>query len=321
MELKELEKSNHRQEATGEVEEHHEQVVNGQTSVNNRKRKKSDQQESSGTHVRESDGEIKKKKKTKKSKKDWTAVEAVTRPDNVDANDVRKREKKKKKKKKKRSEIDSDPGKSNDRDSFSSQINESRIDPPFEPNDKKIKRKRKRECLTEFSKRTVINKGKHSAKASKSHKRRDRETHDEMQESFSRNGRIENIHTLNSVESSNSIQTTNTCNLEISPRTSSQSSTHVSKKSSQSGKRSAKESQKLKMRKKKTKGLKSAKAASEGNILNGNNNGTEVRRERVEPIPTMDEAKLKEAVEISDKIHETWTISKGRLQALAEEGK
>jgi len=158
-------------------------------------------------------------------------------------------------------------------------------------------------------------------KKSKSQNRKDRETRDELQESiFSCDGGIENLHASNSLESINLIPTTNTFSFETSPRGSPQSSTHVSKKSSQSGKESAKESQKLKMRKKRTKDLKSTKLASTDNILNSNDNGTVVVRERAEPTLKMDETKLREAVKISNKIHETWTLSKERLQALAEEG-
>ena len=323
--LKELKKSNDKQEAVGEVEElHHEQVVNGQTSVNNRKRKKSDQQKSCDTHVAKRDSELKKKKKRKKSKEDWTVIEAVTRHDSVDANEVRKRvkEKKKKKRKKKRLESHFHAGNSNERESFSTLFIESRIDPPIMSNNKEKTKKRKRECLTEFSGGTV-NKSKHSAKTSKPQKRRDRELRDEMRESnFSCNGRTENLQALNSLESSNLIPTTNTStfSFETSPRSSPQSSMHVSKKSSQSGKELAKENQKLKTRKKRTKDLKSTKASSTDNILNSNSNGTVVVRERAEPTLNMDKAKLREAVKISNKIHETWTISKERLEALAKEG-
>lgn len=273
--LKDLEKSNDKHEAVGEIEGlHHEQVVSGQTSVNNRKRKKSDQRESSHTHETKRDSELKKKKKRKKSIEDWTDIEAVTRHDNVNLNEVRKKEKKKKKKKKKRRlEIDFEAGNSNDRESFTTRFNKPTIDPPIVSNNKESKKKRKWECLTEFSEETV-KKGKQNLhQTSKSQKRRDRET-----------------------------------------------STHVSKKSSQSGKKSTKQDQKLKMRKKRTKDLKSSVDVSKDNFLNGNNNATEVMKERVEPTLKMDEAKLREAVKISNKIHETWTLSKERLQALAEEG-
>ena len=320
--LNELEKSSVRHEVVGEVEElHYEQVVKGQTSVNNRKRKKSDQPENSDT---KGDSEIKKKGKMKKSKEDGTAIEAVTRHDNVNANEVRKREKKKKKKKKKkkikRLESDFDAGNSDGRERFSTQFNESRIDPPIMSNNKE--KKRKRECLTDLP--GIVKKGKHSPKTSKFQKRRDREACDKMQESnFSCNGRIENLHTSNSVKSSNLTATTNTfkTSFEASPGSTPQSSTHVSKKSLQSGKESAKENQKLKTRKKRTKDQKSTKPTSTDNILNDNDNGTEVVKERAEPTLKIDEAKLKEAVKISNRIHETWTLSKERLQALAEEGK
>lgn len=321
--LKDLEKSNDKHEAVGGIEGlHHEKFVNGQTSVNNRKRKKSDQRESSHTHETKRDSELKKKKKRKKSIEDWTDIEAVTRHDNVNLNEVRKKEKKKKKKKKKRRlEIDFEAGNSNDRESFTTRFNKPTIDPPIVSNNKESKKKRKWECLTEFSEETV-KKGKQNLhQTSKSQKRRDRETCDETRgRNFSCNGRIENVHTSNSVESSTLTRTTNTCSFEISPRSSPQSSTHVSKKSSQSGKKSTKQDQKLKMRKKRTKDLKSSVDVSKDNFLNGNNNGTEVMKERVEPTLKMDEAKLREAVKISNKIHETWTLSKERLQALAEEG-
>lgn len=318
--LKELEKSNDKHETKSEVKEpHNEQVFNGQTLTNNRKRKKCDERESSHTRVTKRGGELKKKKKRKKSKEDLTVIKAVARHDNVDVNEVRKRDKKKEKKKKeKRLEMDSDAGNSNDRQISSSRFSDSRIDPQIVP--KEIKRKRKRDCLTELSEAT-FKKSKHSAKISKSQKHSDKETRDDMRESnFSCNGRIENMHTSNSMESSNFIQTTNTSSFEISPRNSTQSSTHVSKKSSRSGKESTKESQKPKKRKKKTRDLKSTKPSSKDNLLNGNNDGTEVVRERVEPMLKMDEAKFREAVKISNKIHETYTLSKERLQALAEEG-
>ena len=316
--LKELEKSNDKHEAKSEVKElHNEQVVNGQTSVNNRKRKKSDEEESSHTHVTKRDGEFKKKKKRKKSKEDLTVIKAVARHDNVDTNEVRKRDKKKKKKKKeKRLEMDSDAGNSSDRQISSSWVSESRIDPQIVPKEIKRKTKRKKECLTELSEAT-FKKSKHSAKISKSQKHSDKETRDDMRESnFSCNGRLKNVHTSNSMESSN------TSSFEMSPRSSTQSSTHVSKKSSRSGKELTKENRKLKKRKKRTRDLKSTKPSSEDNLLNGNNDGTEVDviRERVEPILEMDEAKFREAVKISNKIHETYTLSKERLQALAKEG-
>lgn len=332
--LKELEKSSDKHEAMGkkhqamdEVEGlHYEQVVNGQTSVNKGKRKKSDLEESYDTHVTKRDSELKKKKKRKKSREDWRAIEAETRHDNVDANEVRKREKKKKKKKRLESEFNA--GNSNGLESLSPQFNEARTDPPVMSNNKEKKRKRKRECLTEFSEGTV-KKFKHSAKTSKSQKHRDRETPDKMRDSnFSFNGRID-LHASISVESSNLIPTTNTCTcassfeIPISPRSSPQASTHVYKKSLQSGKDSAKEDQKLTTRKKRPKDLTSTKAlhVSADDTLNSNDNGTEVVRERAEPTLTMDKAKLREAVKISNKIHETWTLSKQRLQALAEEGK
>ena len=190
-------------------------------------------------------------------------------------------------------------------------------------------RKRKRECLTEFSEGTV-NISKHSAKTSKSQKHRDRETTDKIQDSnFSCNGRTENLHASISVESNNLIPATNTCtcassfeiHVNVSPESSSQSSVHVYKKSLQSGKDSAKENPKLKARKKKIKDLRSTKASSADNILNSNDNGTEFVKERAEPTLTMDESKLREAVKICNKIHETWTLSKQRLQELAKEGK
>ena len=323
--LKELEKSSVKHEAVGEVEEpHYEQVVNGRTSVNNRKRKKSDQPET-GTHLTKRDRELslKKKEKSMKSKEDWKVIEAANRHDNVNANEVRKTKKKKKKKKKKEKikRLEFDAGNSNGRERFTRQFIESGIDPPIVSDNKE--KKRKRECLTELPERT-IKKGKKSAKTSKSQKRRDRETCDEIQESnFSSNGRTENLHTSNSVESSNLIQTTSTftSSFETSPGNSPQSSTHVYKKSSHSGKESAKENQKRKTRKEKTKDQKSAKPSSTDNILNSNDNGTEVVRERAEPTLKMDEAKLREAVKISNRIHETWTLSKEKLQALAEEGK
>ena len=329
--LKELEKSSDKHEAMGkkhqamnEVEEpHNEQIVNGQTSVNKRKRKQSDLEESYDTHVTKRDGELKKKKERKKLREDWTAIEAETRHDNVDANEVRKREKKKKKK---RLESDFNAGKSNGLENFSPQFNESRTDPPVMSNNKE--KKRKRECLAEFSEGTV-KKFKHSAKTSKSQKHRDRETADKMRDSnFSFNGKID-LHAPISVESSNLIPTTNTCTCAsssekpVSPRSSPQSSTHVYNKSLQSGKDSAKENQKLTTKKKRPKDRKSTKAlhVSADDTLNSNDNGAEVVRERAEPTLTMDKAKLREAVKISNKVHETWTLSKQRLQALAEEGK
>ena len=269
------------------------------------------------------DSEIKKKEKMKKSKEDGTAIEAVTRHENVNANEVRKRENKKKKKKKKIKRLESDfnAGNSDGRERFLTQFNESRIDPAIMSNNKE--KKRKRECLTELPE-GIVKKGKHSPKTSKFQKRRDREARDRVQESnFSCNGRIENLHTSNSVKSSNLTATTNTFTsiFETSPGSTPQSSTHVSKKPLQSGKESAKENQKLKTRKKKTKDQKSTKPTSTDNIVNDNDNGTEVVKERAKPTLKMDEAKLKKAVKISNRIHETWTLSKERLQALAEEGK
>lgn len=333
--LKELEKSSDKHEAMGEkhgamgeVEKpHREEVVNGQTSVNNRKRKRSDQHESSDTHVTKKDSESKKKKKRKTSKEDWTVTEAETRHDNVDTNEVRKREKKKKTKKRLKSDFNA--GNSSGRESFSPQLNESRTDPPVMSNIKEKNRKRERECLTEFSEGTVKIR-KHSAKTSKSQKHRDRETPDKIQDSnFSCNGRTENLHASISVESNNLIPATNTCtcassfeiHVNVSPKSSSQSSVHVYKKSLQSGKDSAKENPKLKARKKKVKDMRSTKASSADNILNSNDNGTEFVKERAEPTLTMDESKLREAVKICNKIHETWTLSKQRLQELAKEGK
>lgn len=320
MALKELEKSNDKHEAKSEVKEpQNEQVVNGQTLTNNRKRKKSDEQESSHTHVTKRGGELKKKKKRKKSKEDLQVIKAVARHDNVDVNEVRKRDKKKEKKKKeKRLEMDADAGNSNDRQISSSRFSESRIDPQIVP--KEIRRKRKKDGRTELSE-VMFKKGKHSAKISKSQEGSDKETHNDIEESnFSCNGRKENIHTSNFMESSNLIQTTNTSRFEISPRSSTQSSTHVSKKSSRSGKESTKESQKLKKRKNRTRDLESTKTSSKDNRLNGNNDGTEVIRERVVPMLKMDEAKFREAVKISNEIHETYTLSKERLQALAKKG-
>ena len=331
--LKELEKSSDKHEAMGEKHQamdeieglHYEQVVNGQTSINKRKRKKSDLEESYDTHVTERDSELKKKMKRKKSREEWPAMEAETRHDNVDANEVRKIEKKKKKK---RLESDFNVGNSNGLEGFSPQFNESRTDPPVMSNNKEKKRKRKRECLTEFSEGTVKN-FKHSAKTSKSQNHRGRETPDKMRDSnFSFNGRID-LHASISVESSNLIPTTNTCTcassleIPISRRSSPQSSTYVYKMSLQSGKDSAKEDQKLTTRKKRPKDLTSTRAlhVSADDTLNSNDNGTEAVRERAEPTLTMDKAKLREAFKISNKIHETWTLSKQRLQALAEEGK
>ena len=329
--LKELEKSSDKHEAMGEkhgamgeVEEpHYEQVGNGQSSgkyYNNRKRKRSDQHESSDTHVTKTDSELKKRKK---SKEDWTVIEEETSHDNADANEVRKREKKKEK----RLESYFDAGNSNARESFSPQFNESRTDTSVMSNKKEKKRKRK--CLIEFSE-GIVKKGKHSAKTSESQEHRDRETTDMIRDSnFSCNGRTENLPASVSVESSNLIPTTNTCTcsctssfeIPASPRSSSQSSSYVYKKSLQSGKDSAKENQKLKVRKKRSEDLKSTRASSvDDNILNSNDNGTAAKKERAEPTLTMDEAKLREAIKISNKIHETWTLSKQRIQELAKEG-
>ena len=299
--LKELEKSTDKHQEVGELGELHQE----QDLADNRiKLKKSDEQE------KKRDKKLRREKKKKKTLEDLTMIDH----DRADVREVRKK-KKKKKKERRHLKIDVGAVNSGGREGFKSQYDKLRVsDSSVVSSNKEIKKKRKRESLTEFSE-GAVKKSKHSVKTSKSHKDRDKEKFEEMHGIISSEQRTENVDA--SLESSTLEQRTHSS--EISPKT-----THHSKKSSLSGKDHASKGKDRhqKKRKKEKDNVTMTTAMNGNNLVNGNN--TEVVKSRVEPTDTLnikiDKEKQREATVISNRIHETWTLPEERLKKLAEEG-
>ena len=300
--LRELEeKNNEKHQAVGELAERY-----GGEVENSR--------ESSHKHGNKRDKELKRKKK-KRTKTTETALE--TRHDHL-ADEERK--KTKKVKKRKRKEIDVDATNSDDRESCKTKLQKPRTDPQTVSNNKEVKKKRKREYLSEFSEEDV-KKIKHactcSVQTTESEKHRHEEKCGEIY--ISCNQRTENAHT--SVESSTLERSR--YSYAISPSGSSlQSSTRHSKKAS--GKVCTKEGHKKKEKRRNKLKMREDLTANKVDLADGNDNKTDVIESVVEPsfISTinMDKAKLREATVISNIIHETKRVSKERLQALAKQG-
>ena len=320
--LKELEKSTDKQQAVAELgEQHYERNVIDHASVNNQKRKKHDERDRYHKREKKRDKKLRKTEKRNKTMEDLTTIEAVTKHDHANVSEVRK-----KTKKKKRRHLDSDAeaANSSDRERCTTQFDKSRVtESSIVSSNNEIKKKRKRKSVTEFSERAV-KKSKQSVQTSESRKHRVKEKCDEMHESdFSCNQRTENMHTT-SAESSTLEQKTH--NLEISAGSSPQPNSHLTKKSSLSGKQhiSTERGKQQKKRKKRTDNLMAGIAVDKDNFLNGSDNKKEVTKSRVGPTIIsnikIDEAKLREATAISNKIHETWTLPEERLKALAEKG-
>ena len=300
-----------------QVEEHyyHKQDLNNGGEVEGCRddlSKESKVRESSHKKGNKRDRELRRKKKKRKK---TTETALATKHDHV-ADENRK--KTKKEKKRRLENIDVEATTSDERESCKTKFHKSRTEPQIVSNNKKIKKKRKRDYLSELSE-GAVKKIKHSVQTTESEKHRDEEKCDDI--FLSCNQRTEDVHT--SVESSTLARSRYSYVIAPSGSSSLQSNTHHSKKAS--GKVSTKEGHKKKEKKRRNK-MREDLTTNKVVLVDGNNYYNNAIDSIVEPsfiiLSTikMDKAKLREATVISNKIQETSRISEERLKALAEQG-